>query len=99
MADELIVLANGETVRQEFTPPTPPVPQSVTRAQALLALEAAGHLDDIEAYMATAPRAVQINWNERLTFERYHSQVLDMQAMFEWSDEYVDALFQDAKTR
>ena len=56
-----------------FTPPPPqptPVPTSVSMRQAQLALLAADLLDDVEALVATLPRAYQIEWNKASTVER-----------------------------
>lgn len=74
------------------------VPQSVTRRQALLALLAAGLLDDVEAIIAAAPRAVQIAWDASSVFQRNNALIASMAEQLELSDEDVDALFVQAST-
>ena len=74
------------------------VPRFVTRRQALLALLAADLLDDVEAIIAAAPRAVQIAWDASSVFERNNPLIASMAEQLELSDEDVDALFVQAST-
>ena len=82
---------------QFVAPPPPPirpaVPQIVTRAQFKLALLDIGLLDDVDALVAASnDRALQINWAERLEFERNHPLVIATAALFKTEAE-IDALF------
>lgn len=72
------------------------VPQAVTRRQALLALLAAGKLDQIESLIAEAPRAVQIAWEAAGTFERASPLIEEMGPQVGLTPEAVDLLFIEA---
>lgn len=76
-------------------PATPPVPQSVTRFQALAALDGARLLDDIEAYMQleSTPRIIRLAWENALSFERNSPALLYLAQVFELSEAQLDALF------
>lgn len=73
--------------------PTAPVPASVTRGQFKLALLQMDLLDDVEAAIALADRATQINYAERLDFERNHPLVITMATALGKTEADVDALF------
>lgn len=79
-------------------PPPPVVPQKVTRAQFILALLQLDLLDDVEAAIAVADRATQINYEERLEFERTHPVTLAMAAAMGKTNQDLDALFVLAAT-
>lgn len=91
-------LPEPEPAPPEEPPAINPIPQSVTRRQALLALLAADLLDDVEAIMAAAPRAVQIAWDASSVFERDNPLIASMAEQLDLSDEDVDALFVQAST-
>ena len=74
------------------------VPQVVSRAQFILALLQIGLLDEVEAAIAQADRAAQINYTERLEFERGFPLIATMAAVLGKSDAEVDALFVLAAT-
>ncbi len=74
------------------------VPQVVSRAQFILALLAIGLLDEVEAAIEQADRAAQINYNERLEFERSFPLIATMAAVLGKTDAEVDALFVLAAT-
>ena len=76
----------------------PPVPQVVSRAQFILALLQIDLLDEVEAAIALADRAAQINYTERLEFERGFPLIATMAAVLGKSDAEVDALFVLAAT-
>ncbi|CAN5642982.1 hypothetical protein BH10PSE5_BH10PSE5_19510 [soil metagenome] len=82
---------------REATPPTPFVPQVITRLQAKLALNAAGLLDDVEAFVASADRSLQIYWTETSDIHRDHALITGSAEALRWSDDQVDALFIAAK--
>lgn len=71
-------------------------PQAVTRRQALLALLAAGKLDQIELLVQNSPRAVRIAWDAAGTFERANPliEAIASQAGFSVGD--IDNLFIEA---
>ena len=72
------------------------VPQAVTRRQALLALLAAGKLDEIEQLIQAAPRAVQIAWEASGTFERSSPLIDSLAPQVGLTSEAVDLLFIEA---
>lgn len=72
------------------------VPQAVTRRQALLALLAAGKLDQIELLIQSAPRAVQIAWEAAGTFERTNPLIESLAPQLGLTEADIDALFIEA---
>jgi len=76
----------------------PQVPQVVTRAQFILALLQIDLLDEVEAAIAQADRATQINYTERLEFERGFPLIATMAAVLGKTDAEIDALFVLAAT-
>lgn len=76
----------------------PQVSQVVSRAQFILALLQIGLLDEVEAAIAQADRATQINYKERLEFERGFPLIATMAAVLGKTDAEVDALFVLAAT-
>jgi len=88
---------DGETLTAPPAPPTP-IPESVTRAQAKLALLHAGLLSSVQPAIdsipdATARTAAQIDWDDRLTFERSNGSLVTMAAMMGMTDTQIDDLF------
>ena len=101
MVDGAIVLIDdGQPVPPGATAPPPIdpniVPQAVTRRQALLALLAAGKLDQIELLIQSAPRAVQIAWEAAGTFERDNPLIATLAPQLGLTDQDVDNLFIEA---
>ena len=76
--------------------PTDTLPQVVSRAQGLIALEMAGVLVQIEDYMLTATRLEQLAWNNIQQFERQSPLLNTLCTNFELSQEDVDNLFLSA---
>jgi len=81
------------------------VPQSVTAAQAVVALIGAGVKDDVEGAIAALEAqdavqgAVARAWYERSNeFQRRHPTLLSLQHALGWTDEFVDGLFVTAAT-
>lgn len=74
------------------------IPQKVSRAQFILALLELGLLDDVEAAIASADRATQINYKERLEFERSYPLVATMAYALGKTDHEIDSLFVLAAT-
>ena len=71
---------------------------TVTPRQAKLALLQAGLLDDIEAAIAQADRAVQIEWEYATEFKRTWPTLLAMQTALGLTDQQLDNLFTLAAT-
>ena len=81
----------------------PPVPQSVTRRQALSALLLADKLDSVQPAIDAIPDAtqrglMQIEWDESQTFERTRPALLQMAAALGMTDVELDQLFITAAT-
>ena len=76
--------------------PTDTLPQVVSKAQGLIALEMAGVLVQIEDYMLTASRFEQLAWNNIQQFERQSPLLNTLCTNFELSQEDVDNLFLSA---
>lgn len=89
-ASDTIVVLTGADIEQT------PVPQTVSRMQALIALESAGLLAGIETYMTTAPKIEQIAWNNAQEFCRTSPMVLSLAAMLGLDDAALDGLFRAA---
>lgn len=88
-------LAEGN-VPEPADPVIEPIPQSVSKAQGLIALEMAGVLVSIETYMQTAPRLEQLAWNNIQQFERQSPLLNTLCTSFGLSQEDVDTLFVNA---
>ena len=74
------------------------IPKVVSRAQFILALLQIDLLDEVESAIAAADRATQINYKERLEFERGFPLIATMAAVLGKTDAEVDALFVLAAT-
>jgi hypothetical protein len=74
------------------------VPQSVSRAQGLIALEMAGYLSLIEAYLAdpSSPKVKVLAFNNAQTFERNSPMLAEFAAMLSLTSTDVDNLFTTA---
>jgi hypothetical protein len=74
------------------------IPQSVTRAQAKLALLQSGLLSQVQPAIdgiadATQRMAAQIEWDDRLTFERGNGALVNMATMLGMTPTQIDDLF------
>lgn len=69
------------------------VPASITRGQFKLALLQIGLLDAVDTAIAQASRETQINYADRLTFERNHPLVASMATALGKTESDIDALF------
>lgn len=98
------VVGTGEIVEADTItwpePPAPivPVPQSVTMRQAARALLDADLLDDVEALVATLPRAYQIDWERASVVERSNPLVEIVRQQKSMTDAQIDDLFITAAT-
>jgi hypothetical protein len=73
-----------------------PVPSSVSPRQLKLALLASGQLDQIEAFVASADKSVQISWEYTTEFQRDNPLLNQMAAAFGMTSDQVDTLFRAA---
>lgn len=69
------------------------VPRVVSRRQALLALLAAGKLDQVEQHIQSSPREAQIAWEAAGTFERDNPLIEALAPQVGLTDVDVDNLF------
>lgn len=69
------------------------VPRVVSMRQARLALLAAGLLDDVEAAIASAPRAARIEWEYAQEVARDYGLVLQLAPVLGLTDRQLDDLF------
>lgn len=93
-------LTEHETLLSEwvasYVPPPPEpvqVPQVITIRQAKLALLAAGLLDDVDAAVATADRATQIEWEYATEVHRSWPTISAVATVAGLTSEQVDNLF------
>ena len=70
-----------------------PVPQSVSPANFCIALDQLGLLDEVEAYVATLPRAAQIKWQRATSIDRDSPLITAAAQSENWSVEQVDEVF------
>lgn len=90
--ERVIDIRTGEEVERPFTPARI-VPASVTRAQAKLALNAAGLLSGAEAAIANAGAEAQIYWADASVFERDHPLIASIGGALGLSEAQIDDLF------
>lgn len=94
-AIEALVAAGELTIAPYVPPPAPPVTQ-VTMRQARLALLAADLLDDVDAMVLQADRAVRIDWEYATVVDRSSPLVAAIGSQLGLTDEQIDAMFQEA---
>lgn len=91
------IVKKGESVQEAeaafFPPYVPPVPQSVSPANFCIALDQLGLLDEVEAYVATLPRAAQIKWQRATSIDRDNPLIAAAAEIKKWSVEQVDEVF------
>lgn len=83
-------------IEAAYIPPAPEpvqVPQAITIRQAKLALLSAGLLDDVDAAIAQADRATQIEWEYATEVHRNWPTLRSVQGAIGLTDEQVDGLF------
>jgi hypothetical protein len=87
-------LAEGNTPEPYVAPP-PPIPQSVTRFQALAILAAGGYLDTVRTYIATLDQnnVQRLAWENAADWERTSPTLNALAAMLGLTDAQVDDLF------
>ena len=87
-------LAEGNTP-EPYVPPPPPIPQSVTRFQALAILAAGGYLDTVRTYIATLDQnnVQRLAWENAADWERTSPTLNALAQMLGLTDAQVDELF------
>lgn len=87
-------LPEGASVEPYIAPP-PPIPSSVTRFQARVALVQAGHFDTIDTYIATLPKTdvKRLAWEDAAEWERASPTLNFLANMLGLTDTDVDDLF------
>ena len=87
-------LADGNTPEPYIAPPAP-IPQSVTRFQALATLAAGGWLDVVHTYIDNLPRTniTRLAFENATDWERTSPTVNALAQMLGLSDAQVDDLF------
>lgn len=91
-------LARFTITKTEIPDPPAPVPESVSILRAQLALDAAGLLDDVEAYMAdpSAPKAHKIFWAKIDLLWRDSDVLATVAGHLGLTSEQIDDLFRAA---
>ena len=97
MAPELVDGVWREVFAVETAPVS--VPQQVTMRQARLELLSRGLLDDVDAVIAVAGRAAQIEWEYASTVDRDNPVIAAVQQQQGMTDEQIDDLFREAAKR
>ena len=90
------LVAAGELTIAEYVPPPPPPVTQVSMRQARLALLAAELLDDVEAMIVQADRAVQIEWEYATVVDRNSALVTTIGEQLALSSRQIDQLFAQA---
>jgi hypothetical protein len=87
-------LAEGNTP-EPYTPPPPPIPQAVTRFQALAILAAGGYLDTVRTYINTVDQnnVQRLAWENAADWERSSPTLNALATMLGLSNAQVDELF------
>lgn len=88
------VLPEG-TVIDPYIAPPPPIPQSVTRFQALAVLAAGGYLDTIRTYIATLSEddITRLAWENATEWERSSPTLNALAQILNLTSTEVDDLF------
>lgn len=77
-------------------PVVEPIPQVVSKAQGLIALEMAGLMTPIETYMQTASKLELLAWENIQQFERQSPMLNNLLSAFGLSPSDADSLFVQA---
>jgi hypothetical protein len=87
-------LPEGAVV-EPYVPQPPPIPQSVTRFQALAVLAAGGYLDTVRTYINTLDQnnVQRLAWENAADWERSSPTLNALAQMLNLTDAQVDELF------
>jgi hypothetical protein len=92
------ITVDPDFVPEPVAPPPPQVPVSVWMRQARLALLSIGKLEDVEAAIAQAGAAAQIEWEYAHEVRRDAGLVIGIGAALGLTEAEIDALFIHAST-
>lgn len=83
------------TVIDAYVAPPPPIPQTVTRFQALAVLAAGGYLDTVRTYINTLDQnnVQRLAWENATDWERTSPTLNALATMLGLTDAQVDDLF------
>ena len=89
-----IELPEGAVI-EPYVPPSPPIPTTVTRFQALAVLAAGGYLSTIRAYIATLDEnnIQRLAWENAADWERTSPTLNALAVMLGLTESQVDDLF------
>jgi hypothetical protein len=90
------MIADIESKIVPYVPPPPVVPTVVTMRQARLALHGAGLLEAVEAAVAGADKAVQIEWEFASELRRDWPTLVGLATALSLTDAQIDGLFTQA---
>lgn len=84
----------------QATPPEVPVPQLVSRFQAIASLHLSGLLPAIEAYMSdpSTDELTKIAWANAQEFRRDSPMIASLAVLMGWTESQLDDLFRTAST-
>lgn len=95
--DDKVKIVSADSLDKEaaafFADEPEPVPASVSPANFCIALDQLGLLDEVEAYVATLPRAAQIKWQRATSIDRDNPLIASAAEIKKWSVEQVDEVF------
>jgi hypothetical protein len=90
------LVAAGELIIAPYEPPAPPPVTQITMRQARLQLLSVGLLDDVEALITQADKAVQIEWEYATVVERRSSLVEVIASQMNLSEADLNTMFTNA---
>lgn len=97
MATELVIdCQTGRLTARDFTPATPPVPQSVYPLQIRKALRAAGLMGQVKAILTQSGEDVQEAWEYASIITRDNAMLQGAAQALGLTSEQVDTLFREA---
>lgn len=76
--------------------PAGAIPVEVSPLQAALALQAAGKLEQLEAWVANASPTVKLAYSRAIGWERKSLLLMSVALALQWTDQEVDELFVQA---
>jgi hypothetical protein len=96
-ANIMALVTAGELIIAPYNPPAPPVTQ-ITMRQCRLQLLSTSLLDDVEALITQADKAVQIEWEYATTVQRDSELVVTIGSELGLTEQDIDQMFMSAST-
>jgi hypothetical protein len=90
------LVATGELIIAPYEPPAPPPVTQITMRQCRLQLLASDLLDDVEALITQADKAVQIEWEYATTVQRDSELVVTIGSELGLTEQDIDQMFKSA---